>query len=115
MNLGEAGVVSTQHKEAFISTYSRMKVYTLTTLVQFDTEIHLIFLALFCFKGPCSPKRLFALVLLFWKGSFVECSFLIGCYFNYAKFPQCIMGDNRPLIVKSGTEVSQFSSYSKSQ
>ena len=24
-------------------------------------------------KGPCSPKRLCAFVLLFWPGSFVEC------------------------------------------
>ena len=42
------------------------------------------------------------LVLLFWSGSFVECCVLIGCYFqvtisNYAKFPQCIQGDNGPL------------------
>ena len=46
------------------------------------------------FKGPCSPKRLCALVLLFWPASFVECRVLIS---NYAKFPQCIQGDNGPL------------------
>ena len=52
-------------------------------------------------KGPCSPKRLCALVLLFWSSSFVECSNLIGYFsqvtIDYAKFPQCIQGDNGPL------------------
>ena len=31
------------------------------------------------FKGPCSPKRLCASVLLFWNGSFVTYSVLICC------------------------------------
>ena len=37
-------------------------------------------------KDPCSPKRLCALVLLFWPGSFIECSVLIGCYFPSGNF-----------------------------
>ena len=37
-------------------------------------------------KGPCSPKWPCALVLLFWNGSFVESSVLIGCYFPSDKF-----------------------------
>ena len=37
-------------------------------------------------KGPLSPKRLCALVLLFWPASFVECSVLIGCYFPSGNF-----------------------------
>ena len=32
-------------------------------------------------KGPCSPKRLCALVFLFWNDSFVKCSVLIGFHF----------------------------------
>ena len=47
-------------------------------------------------------QRLCTFVLLFWPGSFVECGVLIGCYIrtisNYTKFPQCIQGDNGPLI-----------------
>ena len=35
----------------------------------------------FIFKGPCSPKRLCALVFLFWNDSFVKCSVLIGFHF----------------------------------
>ena len=38
------------------------------------------------FKGPCPPKRLCALVVLFWPGSFVECCVLIGCYFPSDNF-----------------------------
>ena len=34
------------------------------------------------FKGPCSPKRLCALVFLFWNDSFVKCSVLIGFHFE---------------------------------
>ena len=37
-------------------------------------------------KYPYSHKRLCALVLLFWPGSFVECSVLIGCYFPRGNF-----------------------------
>ena len=32
-------------------------------------------------KGPCSPKRLCALVFLFWNDCFVKCSVLIGFHF----------------------------------
>ena len=38
------------------------------------------------FKGPCSPKRLCVFVLLFWNGSSVECSVLIGCLFPSDNF-----------------------------
>ena len=54
-------------------------------------------------KGPCLPNWFCVLVVLFWNGSFVECSVLIGCpqvtIFNCAKFPQCIQGDNGTLHV----------------
>ena len=33
-------------------------------------------------KGPCSPKRLCALVFLLWNDSFVKCSVLIGFHFE---------------------------------
>ena len=33
-------------------------------------------------KGPYSPKRLCALVFLFWNDSFVKCSVLIGFHFE---------------------------------
>ena len=35
----------------------------------------------YAIKGPCSPKRLCALVYLFWNYSFVKCSVLIGFHF----------------------------------
>ena len=35
----------------------------------------------FWIKGPCLPKRLCALVFLFWNDSFVKCSVLIGFHF----------------------------------
>ena len=42
-----------------------------------------------CLKGPCSPKGLCMLVLLFWNGSFVEGSVLISCYFPSNNFQLC--------------------------
>ena len=40
----------------------------------------------FDIKGPRLPKRLYALVLLFWKGSLLESTVLIGCLFSIDNF-----------------------------
>ena len=43
-------------------------------------------IANYYFKDPCSPKRLCALFLLFWNGSFIECRVLNGCHFPSDNF-----------------------------
>ena len=66
--------------------------YVIATLDMFGCEAEKLGYIPYCYlfsrelKGLCSPKRLCALVLLFWPGSFIECSVLIGCISQVAIF-----------------------------